>query len=110
MSEGRVSECTHTPRKKKSHTSACVYIPAACTRQHTKTYDHQHRTHTPEQTRQKKNVHTNISKMHTPGGLRTIHIHMHMLRTIRILMHMLRTIHIHLQMLRTIHRAKRYRA
>ena len=47
MSEGRVSECTHTPRKKKSHTSACVYISAACTRQHTKTYDH--RTHTPEQ-------------------------------------------------------------
>ena len=87
VSEGRVSECTHTPRKKKSHTSACVYISAACTRQHTKTYDHQHRTyihtsgmyapapkqqntgtstkkyvhqhrtHTPEQTRKKKCTH-----------------------------------------------------
>ena len=48
-SEGRVSECTHTPRKKKSHTSACVYISAACTCQHKNIrspaphlYTHQH--------------------------------------------------------------------
>ena len=49
-----------TPRKKKSHTSACVYISAACTRQHTKTYDH--RTHTPEQNvPTKKNAHSSTS-------------------------------------------------
>ena len=47
------------------------------------------------------------SKMHTPGGLRTIHIHMHMLRTIHIRMHILRTIHIRIRMLSTIHRAKK---
>ena len=131
MSEGRVSECTHTPRKKKSHTSACVYISAACTCQHTNIrspaphlYTHQRHVRTSTKTTkhrhqhkkirssaphshtrtnmQKKNVHTNISKMHTPGGLRTIHIHMHMLRTVRI--------HIHIHMLSTIHRAKKNHA
>ena len=100
---------THTAQKEIAHECVCVYISAACTCQHknirspaphlythqrhvrTKTTKHRHQhkkirssaphSHTRTNT-QKKNVHTNISKMRTPGGLRTIHIRMHMLRTI----------------------------
>ena len=119
---------THTAQKEIAHECVCVYLrsmhvsaqkhtitstaliytPVACTHQH-----QNNKTPAPAQKNtlistalthqnkhaKKKYVHTNISKMHTPGGLRTIHIHMHMLRTIHI--------HIRMHMLSTIHRAKK---
>ena len=103
----------HARVSTKKHTitsTALIYTPAACTHQHQNnktpapaqenTLISTALTHQNKHAKKKRNVHTNISKMHTPGRLRTIH--MHMLRTIRI--------HIHLHMLSTIHRAKRNHA
>ena len=104
----RVSTQKHTITS-----TALIYTPAACTHQHQNNETPEpaqkirsSAPHSPPRTNppKKKNVHTNISKMHTPGGLRTIHIHMHMLSTIRI------HIHVHIDMLSTIHRAKRNHA
>ena len=55
---------THTAQKEIAHECVCVCI-SPCTRQHTKTYDHQ--THTPEQ-----NVPTK-KKMHTPAPVCASH-------------------------------------
>ena len=50
----------HAHRAKRNRMRVHVYISAACTRQHTKTYDH--RTHTPEQNvPTKKNAHSSTS-------------------------------------------------